>query len=413
MTDHFDPFAFQGGADTVPDYQGAIDADDAFDDGTNVPVLFLKSAALPYLCRVWPNMPHHATGHPGDPVTWWFKERVYSWTPKGLARGCSPTMERHGRIDTFDAWLTSNVSYDSQRDEIKAFYRLRPRQRCLINMIIHGQLRMHAGQRALIAIPEIAVENIHCLSFPWGKGGWDVIKERVSQFANEYGFDPVHLQHGCDLKLSLSGEKINKAVTQWDWEASRRGYAFRDAAWTKYLYENKYTPLAHVYKALTENELQAYIDYYKPIVEAFLQRPDLFKMLDGRQGYNDPKAIEIAKQVLGGMGGDTPLSAPVPGINMQIGTAPAQQATPTPAGGPPPFSPTLPPSPGVPGMGAGYGQQPPPPPPPAGATANSYTPPPPPPGAPQQQQQQQQTPPPPPTNTSLPKPPPPPPGAVQ
>lgn len=239
------------------------DQENDWDDGALVPI-FKASKIGKYTVRIWPNLPppnpeDQKSWDASKAYQWWFLANLYDFMPAGLARGFSP--KTFGQPDAFEDWLKANVPYDKDDDVSKEFWQtLLPKKRVLAWVLVRNT-------------PGYEPNKLYLWSLAYLKVGFQVAVEPAIREWAGYNYNPVDLNAGFDSYFEVIGEKRNWQMTGFRWMNQQQPGPACDPQLMRYLYETQYRPLGKTHKVVSQDQLAAMIEYFKPIVEMSLTDP--------------------------------------------------------------------------------------------------------------------------------------------
>lgn len=277
-------------AETV---QNALDEGKAadFDQGNIMPLADL-SVEGQYLIRIWPRF--------DAGLQWWFDAKQYMTSPQGLKRGFSPIT--FGEPDPFNDYISGSFPYDKENRINSDFRQLRPRDRVLCIVQFREAQGFITGKNE--------PNKLYVLSMPRKKNGFeDYVQPQITKWATA-GANPVDLWNGYDAVFQVSGKEMNKKTPALFEFVGHPGPANADPNLTQALYE-QYMLLSESFYKLTPEDLQAMIDWWKPVVEHSLANPMGYVCVSNPRMYGQAKAA--AEQYMRG-GGGTPPALPTDAV---------------------------------------------------------------------------------------------------
>ena len=265
---------------TAADINNALDAmDNQFDNGNIAPLFVANEENVPHQVRILPNFE--------TPSQWWLDATIHNFHPQGLKAGFSPKMT--GGEDPFEVWLRQNIPYDEAgQDPVqKGFKGCFGSRRALAWVLI----RTHHK--------DIDNGKLYVWSMPVAKGGFKHVIEPVIRQWGIHMMQQVDVYAGREAQFYVVGKNINRSLANFAWCGDPCMAA--DQNTLAQLFETQYAPLRETFRQLTEADMQQYVTYYEPILEAFMDSPQLAAQLSNGpkdRGARSPNARAMSLQYL-------------------------------------------------------------------------------------------------------------------
>lgn len=328
LQDAYSAWQPQAQAITPEQVNQAINRDKkSWDNGCKLEELNTSQEGV-YRVRIWP-----CFSTPGE---WWKIVWLYQYSPvSSLKRGFSP--RNFDKPDAFQDWLDMQLPYDPEAPQaVQAVRGAGPKWRAICLIQVRGMLNQQQNQWVLA--DGMDPNTLMVLQMPYKKQGFlTAVSPVISQLAAQ-GVHPVDIYNGYDAQFSIVGKMRDKTVTNFQFMVHEGPTAAADQATLEKLYNEYYSDLNEVYTVLTDEDMQAYIEYYEPIVELLQQNP---------HATIDPRKPEARGQAMNMLGKSSALIPGIPGAppsppTGQAFTPPAPPTQPPPMPGQPPVAPQQP-----------------------------------------------------------------------